>query len=105
MLQRQILHERHRAVRVLPLGADAGVVDEPDGLGRDLQHLRGALPERRGLASSLQAVVGSTANGIVAGLLAPLVMHSTIELAVASFGLMCIGLVSWQVVKRRVRTS
>src|SRR2546427_6827610 len=34
-------------------------------------------PERRGLASSLQAVVGSTANGIVAGMIAPLVMHST----------------------------
>ena len=61
------------------------------------------VPERRGLASSLQAVVGSVANGFVAGLLSPLVMHSTRGLALASFGLMCIGLVSWQVVKRRIR--
>ncbi|HXF45061.1 MAG TPA: multidrug effflux MFS transporter [Burkholderiaceae bacterium] len=63
------------------------------------------VPERRGLASSLQAVVGSTANGIVAGALAPVVMHSTIELAVASFCLMCVGLVSWQIVKHRVKTA
>ncbi|GIL06357.1 MAG: Bcr/CflA family drug resistance efflux transporter [Betaproteobacteria bacterium] len=63
------------------------------------------VPERRGLASSLQAVVGSTANGIVAGALAPVVMHSTIELAVASFGLMCIGLASWQIVKQRVKAA
>ncbi len=35
-------------------------------------------PERRGMASSLQAVIGSTANGIVAGVVAPLVMHSTL---------------------------
>jgi hypothetical protein len=30
-------------------------------------------------------------------------MHSTRALALASFGLMCIGLVSWQIVKRHVR--
>ena len=35
-------------------------------------------PERRGMASSLQAVIGSTANGLVAGVIAPLVMHSTL---------------------------
>ena len=38
-------------------------------------------PERRGMASSLQACLGSTANGLVAGVLAPLVMHSAIALA------------------------
>jgi DHA1 family bicyclomycin/chloramphenicol resistance-like MFS transporter len=38
-------------------------------------------PERRGMASSLQMFVGSTANGIVAGVIAPLVMHSTVALA------------------------
>jgi DHA1 family bicyclomycin/chloramphenicol resistance-like MFS transporter len=58
-------------------------------------------PDRRGLASSLQAVVGSVANAIVAGLLSPLVMHSTVTLALASTGLMSIGLVSWIVVSRR----
>ncbi|MBN4688472.1 Bcr/CflA family drug resistance efflux transporter, partial [Escherichia coli] len=41
-------------------------------------------PERRGLASSLQAVVGSVANGVVAGVIAPLVMHSTVTLSIAS---------------------
>ena len=35
------------------------------------------VPERRGMASSLQAVIGSDANGFVAGVIAPLVMHST----------------------------
>lgn len=63
------------------------------------------VPQRRGLASSLQAVIGATANGIVAGALAPAVMHSTLALAVASFALMCIGLVSWTIVKRRVRSA
>lgn len=58
-------------------------------------------PERRGMASSLQAVVGSTANGLVAGLVAPLVMHSAIALAAAALGLMLIGLVSWLVLHQR----
>jgi DHA1 family bicyclomycin/chloramphenicol resistance-like MFS transporter len=53
------------------------------------------LPERRGLAASLQAVIGSVANGIVAGLLAPLVMHSALLLALASMALMSVGLVAW----------
>lgn len=52
-------------------------------------------PDRRGLASSLQAVVGSASNGLVAGLLAPLVMHSAAGLAIASIGLMLIGLLAW----------
>ena len=37
------------------------------------------VPERRGMASSLQAFIGSVANGIVAGVIAPLVMHSTLR--------------------------
>jgi DHA1 family bicyclomycin/chloramphenicol resistance-like MFS transporter len=52
-------------------------------------------PERRGMASSLQAFVGSSANGLVAGVIAPLVMHSTPALAAVSLGMMCIGLVAW----------
>lgn len=52
-------------------------------------------PERRGMASSLQAFVGSSANGLVAGVIAPLVMHSTLLLACASLGMMCIGLIAW----------
>lgn len=56
-------------------------------------------PERRGLASSLQAVIASLANGVVAGAVTPLVMHSTRALALTSIGFLGIGLVSWMVVK------
>lgn len=52
-------------------------------------------PQRRGMASSLQAFIGSTANGIVAGVIAPLVMDSTPALAAASLGMLCIGLIAW----------
>lgn len=58
-------------------------------------------PDRRGLASSLQAVIGSTANGIVAGVIAPLVMHSTAWLAIASLLMMGVGLAAWLSVHRR----
>jgi DHA1 family bicyclomycin/chloramphenicol resistance-like MFS transporter len=58
-------------------------------------------PERRGMASSLQAFVGSVANGVVAGVIAPLVMHSTTLLAIASLGMMGIGLVAWVYLHRR----
>jgi DHA1 family bicyclomycin/chloramphenicol resistance-like MFS transporter len=57
-------------------------------------------PDRRGMASSLQACVGSAANGLVAGVLAPLVMHSTVALAFTSLGLMSVGMVAWIWVKR-----
>ena len=55
------------------------------------------VPERRGMASSLQAVLGSIANGLVAGVIAPLVMHSHARLALASLLMMSIGLVAWVV--------
>ncbi len=58
-------------------------------------------PMRRGMASSLQAVIGSTANGVVAGVLAPLVMHSTIALALTSLLMMAVGLVAWLWLHRR----
>lgn len=58
-------------------------------------------PDRRGMASSLQMFVGSTANGIVAGVISPLVMHSTVALAAASVLMMCIGLVAWIYIRRR----
>jgi DHA1 family bicyclomycin/chloramphenicol resistance-like MFS transporter len=58
-------------------------------------------PERRGMAASMQAFVGSAANGLVAGVLAPLVMHSTIGLAVAALLLMMVGLIAWGVLQRR----
>ena len=62
-------------------------------------------PDRRGLASSLQAVVGSVANALVAGVLSPLVMHSTVALAVASAALMSIGLIAWIVLHRPGATA
>ena len=58
-------------------------------------------PERRGMASSLQMFVGSTANGIVAGVIAPLVMHSTVGLAAASVLMMSLGLCSWFYIRHR----
>jgi DHA1 family bicyclomycin/chloramphenicol resistance-like MFS transporter len=58
-------------------------------------------PERRGMASSLQAFIGSAANGIVAGAIAPLVMGSTRHLAIASLLMMSVGLFAWLFVKRR----
>jgi DHA1 family bicyclomycin/chloramphenicol resistance-like MFS transporter len=60
------------------------------------------VPERRGMASSFQACVGSLANGLVAGVIAPLVMHSTIALATASLLMMSIGVGAWIWVKPRV---
>ena len=58
-------------------------------------------PERRGMASSLQAVIGSTANGLVAGVIAPLIMHSTVAMAMTSTGMLSIGLVAWMWLHRR----
>jgi DHA1 family bicyclomycin/chloramphenicol resistance-like MFS transporter len=52
-------------------------------------------PERRGMASSLQAFIGSMANGLVAGVIAPLVMDSTVSMALASLGMMGVGLFAW----------
>lgn len=58
-------------------------------------------PERRGMASSLQAFIGSVANGLVAGVIAPLVMHSTRALAVGSMLMMGVGLVAWVLLRAR----
>ncbi len=58
-------------------------------------------PDRRGMASSLQAFIGSSANGIVAGAVAPLVMHSTVGLALASLLMLSVGLVAWVGLRKR----
>ena len=60
------------------------------------------VPERRGMASSFQSFIGSMANGFVAGVIAPLVMHSTQLLALASLLMMSIGIFAWIWVKPRV---
>lgn len=48
-------------------------------------------PLRRGMASSLQAVVSSVSSAVVAGLISPLVMHSGLLLAIAAGGFALIG--------------
>ncbi|ODS95243.1 MAG: Bcr/CflA family drug resistance efflux transporter [Lautropia sp. SCN 69-89] len=58
-------------------------------------------PTRRGMASSLQAVVASVANGLVAGVIAPVVMHSTVALAATSLAMLCVGLFAWLYLRRR----
>jgi len=60
------------------------------------------VPERRGMASSLQACIGGVANGLVAGVIAPLVMHSAVALAASSLAMLCVGLLAWVWVKPRV---
>ncbi|KPF48642.1 multidrug transporter CflA [beta proteobacterium AAP121] len=60
------------------------------------------VPERRGMASSVQSCIGSLANAAVAGLLVPLVMHSPLALALTSLALMAVGIVAWLWVKPRL---
>jgi DHA1 family bicyclomycin/chloramphenicol resistance-like MFS transporter len=59
-------------------------------------------PERRGMASSLQAFVGSLTNGLVAGVISPLVMHSTVGLAATALAMLGVGIGAWLWVKPRV---
>jgi len=61
------------------------------------------VPERRGMASSVQSCIGSLANAGVAGIVVPLVMHSTLALALTSLGMLCVGLVAWVWVKPRLQ--
>ncbi|MEO9103286.1 MAG: MFS transporter, partial [Burkholderiaceae bacterium] len=58
-------------------------------------------PNRRGMASSMQSFVGAVANGLAAGVLAPLVMDSTRQLALTSASLMTVGLGAWLVLRWR----
>lgn len=60
------------------------------------------VPQRRGMASSLQACLASIVNGVVAGVLAPLVMHSQQALAAASMGLVVAGSLVWWWVRPRL---
>ena len=59
-------------------------------------------PQRRGLASSLQAGLGAAINGVVAGVVAPWVMFGTLSLALAAAGLFALGLLAWWWVHRRL---
>jgi DHA1 family bicyclomycin/chloramphenicol resistance-like MFS transporter len=59
-------------------------------------------PDRRGMASSLQACIGSVSSGLVAGLMAPWLMHSTVALAIGVVALMGVGLAAWRWVEPRL---
>jgi len=60
------------------------------------------VPERRGMSSSVQSCLASLANAAVAGGVVPLVMHSTLALALTSLAMMGIGAVAWVWVKPRL---
>jgi len=51
----------------------------------------------------VQSCIGSLANAGVAGIVVPLVMHSTLALALTSLGMLCVGLVAWVWVKPRLQ--
>jgi DHA1 family bicyclomycin/chloramphenicol resistance-like MFS transporter len=53
------------------------------------------------MASSLQAVIGAVANGVVAGAVAPLVMHSVVWLATACLLMLSVGVLAWVLAHRR----
>jgi MFS transporter, DHA1 family, multidrug resistance protein len=63
------------------------------------------VPERRGMASSIQSCLSSLANAAVAGVVVPLVMHSTLALACTSLALACVGIVAWVWVKPRLAVA
>jgi DHA1 family bicyclomycin/chloramphenicol resistance-like MFS transporter len=58
-------------------------------------------PLRRGMASSLQSFVASVANGVVAGVVAPLVMGSTVAMAATALIMLGIGLGAWLWLRHR----
>ena len=60
------------------------------------------VPERRGMASSVQSCIGSLANAAVAGIVVPLVMHSPLALALTSLAFLGVGVVAWVWVKPRL---
>jgi MFS transporter, DHA1 family, multidrug resistance protein len=60
------------------------------------------VPQRRGMASSVHAFVGSMANAGVAGLIVPAVIHSALALVLASASMLLIGVGAWLWVKPQV---
>jgi DHA1 family bicyclomycin/chloramphenicol resistance-like MFS transporter len=62
-------------------------------------------PERRGMASSLQSCLASAANAVVAGVVAPWVMHSVRSLAWAAVGMLGVGAAAWWWAQRGVRAA
>ncbi len=52
-------------------------------------------PERRGMAASLQIFIGSMTNSLTAGVLAPLVMQSTVGLALMAVAILGVSIFAW----------
>jgi len=50
----------------------------------------------------VQSCIGSLANAAVAGIVVPLVMHSTLALALTSLGFLGVGVLAWVWVKPRL---
>ena len=58
-------------------------------------------PDRRGMAASLQIFIGSMTNSLTAGVLAPLVMYSTVALSLMSAALLGVSLAAWLLAHRQ----
>lgn len=63
------------------------------------------MPERRGTASSLQGCISHAISAVVAGVLAPWVMHSLRELALASAAQLAAGGLAWALARRVMRAE
>jgi len=61
------------------------------------------VPERRGMASSVQSFTFGVSNAVVAGAVAPAVMHSTQALALTSAVLLVVGATAWWRVRPHVQ--
>lgn len=61
-------------------------------------------PRQRGAASSLQAFTSLVLNALIAGLLSPLLSHSTQSLALGGAAFLAIGWAFWRWERRRDRT-
>jgi DHA1 family bicyclomycin/chloramphenicol resistance-like MFS transporter len=60
------------------------------------------VPERRGMASSVQSFTLGVGNALVAGVLAPMVMHGAASLALGSAAMVTLGALCWFSVRGRV---
>jgi DHA1 family bicyclomycin/chloramphenicol resistance-like MFS transporter len=62
-------------------------------------------PQRRGMASSLQAFIMLAFNAILAGVLAPMLADRAMHLALASAGIYALGLVAWRWYRGKAKRS
>lgn len=52
-------------------------------------------PRRRGAAASMQALTGLSFNAVIAGVIAPLLAHHRLGLAIVAFAFCAIGIILW----------